>query len=106
MNRSRYSAFKIMWKRTTVFKILFVVGLLTSLCYAASIPAPPPLPDESAVEQDYFQKIYNNLNRLDVVTSAPNGVLKGDKGQLVLYNNAGTFSLYCNTDGATAWQAL
>ena len=97
---------RTMWKNRIDFKILFSLLLFTSFCFAASIPAPPPLPDETPVEQDYFQKIYHSINRLDIVTSAPNGSLKGVKGQLVLYNNAGTFSLYCNTDGETAWQAL
>ena len=71
--------------------------------FAASIPAPPPLPDETAVEQDYFQKIYNNINRWDIVTSAPDGTLKGVKGQPVLYNNAGTWTLWVNIDSELDW---
>ena len=77
--------------------------LITVNSFAGDIPAPPPLPDETAVEQDYFQKIYRNINRWDIVTSAPDGVLKGVKGQPVLYNNAGTWTLWINIDGELDW---
>jgi len=92
-----------MWKSKIDFSILSGLLLAVTVCLAAEIPAPPPLPDETAVEQDYFQKIYRNINRWDIVTSAPDGVLKGVKGQPVLYNNAGTWTLWINIDGELDW---
>jgi hypothetical protein len=100
-----------MWRNTTVsdaFKIVLAIGIffVAFTCFAANIPAPPPLPDETAVEQDYFQKIYRGMNRFDIVTSAPDGSLKGVKGQPVLYNNSGTWTLWINIDGETDWAQI
>ena len=92
-----------MWKNKIDFSIFSGLLLVVTVCLAAEIPAPPPLPDETAVEQDYFQKIYNNINRFDIVTSAPDGTLKGIKGQPVLYNNAGTWTFWVNIDSETDW---
>ena len=92
-----------MWKNKIDFSIFSGLLLVVTVCLAAEIPAPPPLPDETAVEQDYFQKIYRNINRWDIVTSAPDGTLKGVKGQPVLYNNAGVWSLWINVDNQLDW---
>ena len=99
----RSTDFRTMWKNKIDFSIFSGLLLVVTVCLAAEIPAPPPLPDETAVEQDYFQKIYRNINRWDIVTSAPDGVLKGVKGQPVLYNNAGTWTLWINIDGELDW---
>ena len=102
----KFMDFKIMWKETTVFRIFLGLLLVVSVCFAADIPAPPPLPNETAVEQDYFQKIYRNINRWDIVTSAPDGTLKGVKGQPVLYNNSGVWTLWVNIDGNLDWSQI
>ena len=99
----RSTDFRTMWKNKIDFSIFSGLLLVVTVCLAAEIPAPPPLPDETAVEQDYFQKIYRNINRWDIVTSAPDGTLKGVKGQPVLYNNAGVWSLWINIDNALDW---
>ena len=83
--------------------------ILISLCklaFAGKISSPPPLQSESVAEQHYFQQIYENMNVWDIVTSAPDGSLKGKKGQPILYNNAGTFTLWINVDGVTDWQQI
>ena len=89
-----------------IFIVEFLIVFLAGVCIAANIPAPPPLPEETPAEQDYFQKIYNNINRLDIVTSAPDGTLKGVKGQPVLYDNSGTFTLWVNVDGNLDWTQI
>ena len=99
----RSTDFRTMWKNKIDFSIFSGLLLVVTVCLAAEIPAPPPLPDETAVEQDYFQKIYRNINRWDIVTSAPDGTLKGVKGQPVLYNNAGVWSLWINVDNQLDW---
>jgi hypothetical protein len=94
-----------MWKKLKATFSLIIL-FITINSYAGTIPAPPPLPNETVVEQDYFQKIYENMNVWDIVTSAPDGSLKGIKGQPVLYNNSGTFTLWVNVDGNTDWQQI
>jgi len=87
-------------------RILFLILLLITVnAYAGDIPAPPPLPQETPVEQDYFQKIYTNWNTLEVTTTAPNGTTKGRRGKLLLYH-ATAMELWVNLDGETWWQQL
>jgi len=83
-----------------------VLGFFIAGTIGATISTPPPLSGEPAQEQAYFSEIYNGINRMDVVTSAPNGTLKGVLGQPVLYNNSGTFTLWVNTDSDTTWQQI
>lgn len=89
----------------TAFKITLGIGLfLVALhCFAANIPAPPPLPGETAVEQDYLQKIYNNWNTLEVLTDNPDGTRAGKKGAMVLLITGGNYYLSINVDGNTTW---
>ena len=90
--------------------IISFIVLIGAYCLAGELPAPPPLPDESAVEQDYFQKIYNNWNKLEVLEGAnathnPDGLKKGTKGEIVLFINTNTSKSYLevNTNGNVTW---
>lgn len=86
-------------------KILLTIILLfiTINSYAGQIPAPPPLPGETVVEQDYFQKIYENMNNIATVTTNPDGTTKGKKGDMLLLYTGGFYYLEINVDGNTTW---
>jgi len=93
--------------------IISFIVLIAVYCLAGELPAPPPLPDESAVEQDYFQKIYANWNKLEVLQGAnathnPDGLKKGVKGEVVYFNNTDTNKTYLsvNTDGNVTWRSV
>jgi hypothetical protein len=88
------------------FILGLILGSFISIAYAGIISSPPPLPDEPPAEQAYLQEIYDNINKLEIVTVAPNGSKKGKKGQVILYNNSGTFTLWVNTTGLLVWQLL
>lgn len=86
-----------------------LLGVLLAIAVNVSaglISSPPPLGDLPVALQHYLTEIRNNLHVPAITTTAPNGSRSGRKGELVLYNNSGTYSLYCNTDGSTTWQAL
>ena len=84
--------------------LCLILCLITVNAFAGDIPAPPPLPQETAVEQDYFHKIYANWNTLEVTETAPNGVTKGKKGKLLLYH-ATSVELWVNL-GDLWWQRI
>ena len=87
---------------------LTIISLLSIavFSYAGQIPAPPPLPGETVVEQDYFQKIYENMNNLTEVTTNPDGTTKGKKGDMLLLYTGGLYYLEINTDGSTTWRGV
>lgn len=89
------------------FSLGIILGfLLASVTVSAGIIASPPPSDIPVQIQQYLFDVWQNMNRPAVVTSDPNGSRKGKKGDLVLFNNSGTFSLKVNTDGSTTWQTL
>lgn len=95
----------IILRRYRPILTLFFV-LITVNAYATKISAPPPLPDEPLAEQHYFKEIYDNFHVLEITSTAPNGSRNGKKGQIIIYNNGGTFELHVNTDGSTTWQKI
>lgn len=74
--------------------------------YPERIPSAPPLREASPELQEYLDIISDNFHVLSVTTTAPNGSRKGVVGELVLYNNGGTFSIWTNTTSSTVWQQL
>jgi hypothetical protein len=86
--------------------LCLILCLITVNCFAGDIPAPPPLPQETPVEQDYFQKIYNNWNNLKGVTVNPDGVTQGKKNDMVILYTGGNIYLEVNTDGGTTWRGV
>ena len=92
-----------------IFDIILIILAITFFALpslADKISAPPPLKDEPPAEQHYLKEIYDNFHNLEIVTSSPDGSKKGKKGQVILYNNSGTYTLWCNVDNSTDWQQL
>ncbi len=89
-------------------KIVIAIGIsfVAFKVFAANLPAPPPLPEETVVEQDYFQKIYNNWNTLEVVDSNPDGTRSAKKGAMVLLSTGGNYYLEINVDGDKIWSGV
>jgi len=77
---------------------------------ADKISTPPPLrdtwEDAGPAVQHYLQEISNNFHRLPVTTTTPNTNRKGLKGEMVIFNDSGTFKLFINTDSNKAWQQI
>jgi hypothetical protein len=92
-----------------VYKFLqgLFLGIILATCfslYADKISAPPPLAGEPVAEQLYFQELYTNFHRLEVVSVIPDTVRQGKKGDMVLYISGVTYRLYLNVDSSTSWK--
>jgi len=76
-----------------------------SMAVAKNIEAPPPLREIDVSQRKYFKEIYDNWNNLVVVTTSPDGSRRGDYGDIVFYNNSGTFKLCVQSTegGGTVW---
>lgn len=84
----------------------FILGFIlsVSLAWADVISAPPPIKDANVYH--YIRQIYENLHRLQVVTSNPDGSRNGKKGDMVLLQTGGTSYLEINTDSLTTWRGV
>jgi len=74
--------------------------------FAGNIQTPPIIKDSPVILQHYLKDISDNFNNLEILTSAPNGDRQGKKGDLIVYNNGGVYTLWVNTNGSTAWSQL
>ena len=84
----------------------FICGFLISagLVLADNISSPPPIKDPTIAH--YFKQIYDNFHRLQVVTTNPDGVRNGKKGDMVLLQTGGNHYIEINTDSSTQWRGV
>lgn len=85
------------------FLIGIILGLAT-VTMADNITSPPPMPDPTIAL--YFQEIYENFHRLQVVTTNPDGTRNGKKGDMVLLQTGGNTFLEINTNSSTQWRGI
>lgn len=89
------------------FRFGIIIGfLLATITVSAGIIGSPPPSDIPPQTQQYLFDIWQNLNRPPIQTTTPNGNRNGKRGELVTFNDSGTFKLFQNTDGGTTWQQL
>lgn len=84
--------------------IIFIIFFSSSLCYAGDIPAPSIIKDKNVSE--YLKILYLNHNNLEIITSDPNGNRKGNFGDIVIYNNSGTYyvEICVSEPSGTVWK--
>lgn len=63
-------------------------------------------PQDAPLLTEEIRNIYELRNRLEVVTTAPNGSRVGIKGDILLYDASGTFTIEINTDSSTTWKSV
>lgn len=87
-----------------------ILGLAISV-YAYRAPRPAKITkfDEAALTQlntdlENLWNLSNGRYSVNIITSNPDGSLNGDVGDIVLFNNGGTYYLEVNTTGAKVWR--
>lgn len=89
-----------------------IIGILLngiSYAYRFGKPAKITAFDNNAlvVINDTFERLWDLSNgrfNLDIVTSNPDGSLNGNIGDMLLFNNSGTYYFEVNTTGAKVWR--
>ena len=85
---------------------IIIGSILTGICYGYRVAKPIRITDFDqrglvAVNEN-FERLWDISNgrfSLDIVTSNPDGTLKGDVGDMLLFNNSGTYYLEINVGG-------
>lgn len=94
--------------------LIFFISFSTSVFALQSfqdfnyiMPSPPKTEDRKAL-YNYLNILFNRWNILQLTTTEPNGNLDADIGQLIIYNNAGTYSLAVETTSphGTVWKGI
>lgn len=95
-----------------MIKILLIFLLLSTTVYAGSsvtknwaMPSPPTIDDTEGLYK-FFYFLYTHFNQTQIVTTNPSGTTKGQAGNFLLYNNAGTWKICFETDqpSGTTWK--
>lgn len=84
----------------------FWILLIATSAFAGRITNPPPLADSPKALQFYLQEIKSKINVFEITETAPNAARNGVVGEHIIYNNAGTFTLWVNSDGGTTWKQI
>ena len=61
-------------------------------------------PEDASMLREEIRNIYELRNRLEVVTTNPDGSRSGIKGDMLLLDDSGTYYLEVNTDSGTTWR--
>lgn len=85
------------------FLLGLFIGTIIYTAFADKISSPPPLQNEPSAEQHYFQEIYENFHRLEIVTTNPDGSRSGKKGDMLLLQTGGNSYLEINTNSGNQW---
>ena len=79
--------------------------MVCSLAFAGELKTPPPQPDSSLY--DYLLTIRDNHNNIPTTTTDPDTVRQGNRGDMVLFKDAGTFSLeICVFSSSNTWKGV
>jgi len=89
--------------------LILLTLLLVTPAYAGHIASPPPtIEDRDTLI--YLRKVHNALENFDIVTTEPNGNRRGRIGDVIIFNDSGTYRWRLNTDtgidGGTTWVSI
>ena len=97
----------------------FILGLILSslifggISYAYRIPKPFRITDfdqkNLVILNETLENLWDLSNgrfSLDIVTTNPDGNIKGNVGDILLFNNSGTYYLAINVTGLKVWRSI
>ena len=88
-----------------------LIGLLlsASLAWASHVPSPPPSIKDQHILR-YLRKLQKSMHNIEIVTSDPNGSRRGMNGDVIIFNDSGTYRWRVNTsttpEGGTTWSSV
>jgi hypothetical protein len=84
---------------------IYAFPVLQALNYI--LPAPPKT-DDAKTTYYYLNTLYSRWNTLQITTQEPNGNVTGNYGQLIIYNNSGTYFLAVETKtpNGAVWKGI
>ena len=100
--------------RNLIIGIIIGALVFCGISYAKKIESPIKFTDLTVSNElvnlnTYLELVRDILNgdfTLKILTSNPDGSLKGTAGDIRLFNNSGTFYLEINTTGSTIWRGV
>ncbi len=100
--------------RNLIIGIIIGALVFCGVSYARKIETPIKFLDLNNTNElvnlnTYLESVRDILNgdfTLKILTTNPDGSLKGTAGDIVLFNNSGTYYLEINTTGSTIWRGV
>lgn len=82
--------------------IILLIG--SNNVYAGDLPTPTPRKDRPVADELYLRQIHNEWNNLKIVTTNPDGAIRGQAGDLLIYNNAGSYKFCVLVTAPNVWR--
>lgn len=94
--------------------LIIIVLLISGVCYAGisnmsslnwTLLAPPKNEDKKGI-YDYMYSLYSHFNQLQTTVNDPNTTRNTNIGNMILYNNSGTYKICVETNNpsGTVWK--
>jgi len=87
------------------FLVLGLVILIVQVAVGGELPPPTPRKDRPVADELWMRKVSREWNSLVVTTTNPNGAIRADQvGDLLIYNNGGSYKLCFCITLPTTWR--
>ena len=90
-----------------MWQLLLAVMLFWSVMqvsFGGELPPPTPRKDRPVADELYFRRIAQEHNNLVITTTNPNGAIRGTAGDLIVYNNVGSYKFCVLITAPTTWR--
>lgn len=91
-----------------MMRFTILLSLLVAMAHVAfggELPPPLPRKDRPVADELYLRKIAQEWNNLAITTTNPNGTIRANQaGDLLLYNNAGSYKFCVCITMPTTWR--
>lgn len=78
--------------------------LICTEAWAGELPPPTPNPDRDTADELYLRQIYQHWNNMEITTTNPNGNIRGIAGDILIYNNGGSYKFCALVTAPTTWR--
>lgn len=90
--------------------IIVILVILALACYSFADTLPDPSKVEDRETRFYLNKVKQAIGNIEITTSDPNGSRRGMFGDVVIFNDSGTYRWRVNVSttpqGGTTWASV
>mgnify|MGYP001572085789 CR=1 FL=1 len=91
-----------MWRGV---RVLLLCVALSQVAWGGELPLPTPRKDRPVADELWMRKVAQEWNSLVVTTTNPNGNIRANQvGDLLIYNNSGSYKLCVCITLPTTWR--
>lgn len=91
----------------TLLRVGIVVGfllLMTHIALGGELPPPTPRKDRPVADELWMRQVASEHNNLRIETNTPSGIRAKKAGDILLWNNSGSYKLCICVEMPSTWR--